>query len=202
MTRGSRLGKLLVATLISVVPTVVEASGIRGKVTCRGMRDNGNVVVYLDRQTDRPEEQFSPPSQDAIMDQLKLTFVPHILPILKRARVAFPNSDEVRHNVFSPSKVKRFNLGTYPKGVVKHVVFDQPGAVALLCNVHAEMSAYIIVTPTPYFALTDKEGRYAISDVPAGEYLLKAWHEKLSPLTQKVVVDKDRLTVVDLEMKK
>ncbi|MBI3941271.1 MAG: hypothetical protein HY315_10585 [Acidobacteria bacterium] len=196
------LRTLLVVVLMGAAAASGEASGLRGKVTCSGVKDNSDVVVYLDRAPDQPVKDYSLPTKDTLIDQLNLTFVPHVLPALKGTRVAFPNSDEVRHSVFSPSKTKRFNLGTYPKGTIKHVVFDQPGVVALLCNVHAEMSAYVIVTETPYFATTDKQGRYEIGNISPGQYLLRAWHEKLPPLSRKVVVEKDGFTVVDLEMKR
>lgn len=193
--------KFLVIMLMAGAP-LIEASGIRGKITCRGTRDSAHVVVYVLSPGNPRDGNFPAAPKEAVMDQLNLTFVPHVLPVSRGTRVAFPNSDEVRHNVFSPSKAKRFNLGTYPQGVVKHVVFDQPGEVALLCNVHAEMSAYVIVLETPYFAVTDKQGHYQISNVPPGEYLLKTWHEKLPPAQRQVVVEKDRFVTVDLEMKR
>lgn len=96
-------------------------------------RDSSNVVVYVQSISGK---KFEPPKKPVVLDQINLTFVPHVLPVVAGTTVAFPNSDEVRHNVFSPSPAKRFNLGTYPRGVVRTVTFDKPGDVALLCNVH------------------------------------------------------------------
>lgn len=87
------------------------------------------------------------------MDQKGLTFVPHVLPILVGTTVDFKNSDDVLHNVFTPSKAgDRFDLGTWGKGQMKSFTFKKPGEVVILCNVHPEMEAYIVVVETPYFA--------------------------------------------------
>ena len=154
---------LLGACLLLLFPAGSEAGTIKGKVIARGMRDHGDAVVYIEKL---PSKTFPVPKDPVTLDQVHLTFVPHVLPVLAGTTVAFPNSDEVRHNVFSPSPPKRFNLGTYPRGVTRTVRFDKPGEVALLCNVHAETSAYVIVVETPYFAVTAKDGSYTIQNVP------------------------------------
>ncbi|MBI3077330.1 MAG: hypothetical protein HYY85_10185, partial [Deltaproteobacteria bacterium] len=125
----------------------------------------------------------------------------HVLPVLVGTTVDFPNSDKVRHNVFTPSRLAdRFNLGTYPTGVVKRVTFRRPGVIPLLCNVHAEMSAYIVVLETPYFAAIGPGGTFRISDVPGGRYELKTWHEALRPLTRAVEVPADGDVAVTFEL--
>lgn len=149
-------------------------------------------VVYIENVAGR---QFTPQATTPVMDQKDLMFVPHVLPVLVGSTVKFPNSDTVRHNVFSPAKsAKPFNLGTYPAGEVKQVVFDKVGVVSLLCNVHAEMSAYIVVLQNPYFALTDKQGAVTISNVPAGEYTLTFWHEDLKSINKRIKVTESQTT--------
>lgn len=103
-------------------------------------------------------------------------------------RIAFPNSDEIRHNGFSPTPSSKFSLGTYATGDSKDQVFDTPGPVTLLCNVHAEMSAYVIVAETPYFAITDRDGKFSSPKVPAGKYVLRAWHERSQPGLKEIEV--------------
>jgi hypothetical protein len=102
------------------------------------------------------------------------------------------NSDSVGHNVYWPSvggdRKKAHNLGTWPQGVKKSFTFEDIGAVPLLCNVHPEMSAYIFVAPTSYFAVTDAHGEYTIKDVPPGKYTLKTWSEQGKPTEQPVEV--------------
>lgn len=171
---------------------------IQGKVTCRGVRDCNGAIVFIESL---PGQNFSPTS-NAVMDQLNLTFLPHVLPVMVGTKVAFPNSDEVRHNVFSPSPIKRFNLGTYPKGVTKHVVFDKPGIVELLCNVHAEMSAYVVVTETPHWVLVGKDGTYVLKDVPTGSYVLRAWREELKDQRQEMTVREGESLTVNFELRR
>ena len=152
-----------------------------------------DVVVYIEKIEGKT---FSPPQQPAIMDQKDLTFVPHVLPVMVGTAVNFPNSDITRHSVFSPSQSKKFDFGTYSQGSVKSIIFDKPGKVSLLCHVHPEMSAFIFVVETPYFAITNENGNYKISNVPAGKYKLSVWHEWALPKTQQIIVnDKQEMNV-------
>lgn len=166
-----------------------SAGEIKGKVTAQGMRSPENIVVYIDAIAGK---DFSAPSQPVLMDQKKMTFVPHVLPVLKGTTVEFLNSDPVGHNVYWPSiggnKKLAHNLGTWPQGQKKAFQFTDLGPAALLCNVHPEMSGYVVVLPTPYFGVTDKEGTYVIKDVPAGNYTVKTWSEDGKPTTQEVDV--------------
>jgi len=115
------------------------------------------------------------------MDQKGLMFVPHILAIQQGTTVEFLNSDSVAHNVFWPSisgnKKLGHNLGTWPQGQRQSFKFDTAGIIPLFCNVHPDMAGYLIVSPTPYFATTDKTGAYTIENVPDGEYTVTAWNE-------------------------
>lgn len=189
----------LVAVLLPPLPLAAQTGTIKGKVTARGVRDNAGAVVFIEKI---PNKTFPAPKEPVVLDQVNLMFVPHVLPVLVGTTVAFPNSDEVRHNVFSPSPARRFNLGTYPKGVTRTVAFDKAGEVVLLCNVHAEMSAYVVVVETPYFAVSAKDGAFVIRNVPPGKYVLKTWHEKLKPETKTVEVPAERSVTVDFELRK
>jgi hypothetical protein len=117
-----------------------------------------------------------------------LRFIPHVLPVQVGTTVEFANSDPLAHNVFSISSAKRFNLGLYGRGAVRRVRFDRPGVVQVLCNVHQEMSAYIVVIPNPFFARTGRDGRFRIEGVPAGQHRLRCWHEELGERTHAVRV--------------
>jgi len=175
----------------------VEAGSIKGKVTISGLISP--TVVYL---KDVPGV-FPSPEEHAVMDQKELTFVPHVLPILKGSTVDFPNSDTVRHNVFSiPNDVKEFDLGTYPVGTVKEVNFPKSGEVPLLCNVHTEMSAYVFVLDNPYYTLTDEEGSYVIENIPAGKYTVATYNERYRSVEESVKVDEASEVTVNLKLKR
>ena len=134
--------------------------------------------------------KFPLPDKNPVMDQKNLVFTPHILPIMVGTTVDFPNNDTVRHNVFSPPKcAKQFNLGTYGAGSTKPMTFETIGEVPLLCNVHTEMNAFIVVLPNPYFVMTDrKSSTFTIKNVPPGTYRVTFWHEKLASKSTEVMV--------------
>jgi plastocyanin len=169
---------------------------IAGKLKSPFLR-RSPALVYIENVAGR---QFAPPAKNPVMDQKNLIFIPHLLPVLVGSTVDFPNNDTVRHNVFtSPKSVKQFNLGTYPVGEVKHVTFDKVGVVTLLCNVHAEMTAYVVVLQNPYFALTDKDGAVTLGNVPEGEYTLTFWHEGLKSISKPIKVTQQQITEVQFE---
>jgi plastocyanin len=131
-------------------------------------------VVYLEGDfRSLANNSPKPPSQ---MAQKNIAFAPDLLPVLVGTAVDFPNMDDTYHNVFSYSKIKRFDLGRYRKDEKPTtVVFDKPGAVTIHCEIHERMRGTILVLETPYFHKTDTAGRYRLEHLPAGNYLLKAW---------------------------
>jgi plastocyanin len=174
---------------VSVSSAPADASTIQGQVTAQGIKSAGSIAVYIDSITGK---DFKPPEKHAVVDQKKMTFVPHVIAVLKGTTIDFLNSDPVGHNVYWPSisgnKKLAHNLGTWPQGETKSFTFNDLGTVPLLCNVHTQMSGYVIVVPTPYFAVTDGQGKFAIKDVPPGHYMLKAWSEDGKPVSQEVDV--------------
>jgi plastocyanin len=153
-------------------------------------------VVYV---VEVSGKNFQPPGENPVQDQKDLVFAPHVQGILVGSTLDFPNSDNVRHNVFStPDSASVFNLGTYPPEEVKHVTFDKPGVISLRCNVHAEMSAYLVVSSNPYFASTDRRTRQAtIRNVPPGTYKVSFFHEKLVSKELEVTVEAGKEAVLE-----
>ena len=192
-------------------PGQAFAGNIKGTVKVKGLRTPENILVYL---TKAPPGAADLSKAKFVMDQRNLEFVPHVLPILVGATVDFPNNDKVDHNVFSMSRTKKFNLGSYTAGESKSIVFDKPGIVELRCDVHAEMAAYILVMKNPYFAVTDKQGRFEIPDashlkqtgltgvkeLSAGKYFIKIWHEKLKTQKTAVVVPENGDATIQLDL--
>ncbi len=179
---------LVLAALVMIVVAASQAGTISGKVS--GVV--GESVVYVEAPAGKT---FPAPTQQPVIDQKGLMFQPHIVVVQQGTTVQFLNSDSVAHNVFWPSvggnKKLTHNLGTWPKGDKRPFKFDNPGAVPLLCNVHPEMSGYVVVSPTPYFAKTDPSGAYKIDNVPDGSYTVTAWHEGAKTKTQPVAVTGD-----------
>lgn len=178
------------------------AEDIKGKVSVQGLKSAENIAVYIDTI---PDKKFEASAAKPVMDQAKMTFTPHVMVVQVGTTVEFLNSDPVGHNVYWPSisgnKKLAHNLGTWPKGEKKPFQFNDPGAVPLLCNVHPEMNGYIVVSPTPYFAVTDKNGSYEIKNVPPGKYTLKTWSEDGKVTTQALEVTSGSVTA-DLVVKK
>jgi hypothetical protein len=129
-------------------------------------------VVFLEGQFPRP----SPPPTVQLL-QKELTFIPALLPIVVGTKVEFPNLDNIYHNVFSYSKLKRFDLGRYrpDEHPVPAQVFDRPGLVIVRCDIHEHMRAAILVLDTPHFVTTDPAGNFRLTELPPGRYVLKAW---------------------------
>jgi plastocyanin len=175
----------------SVDPAKVEAARalvtVSGLVTGGGERGPGGAVVML-RRADGPTPKPKPTRERAVVQKDK-RFLPHVLAIPLGSTVEFRNEDEISHNVFSLSKPNEFDLGVYKEGGAKEQVFDQPGPVHLLCNIHASMQGWIYVSDTPYFTQADASGHFSLKNVPPGNWTVEVWHEwSTRPATAKVRV--------------
>jgi len=171
--------------LLPIITLVAQGGDIAGKVS----GGKGISVVYVEAI---PGKTFPPPAKPLEMDQKSLLFQPHLLVAPVGATVEFLNSDKVAHNIFWPAingnKKLGHNLGTWPTGEKRAFKFETPGIVPLLCNVHPEMSGFIIVTPTPFYAESDAAGSYKIADLPNGIYSVTAWREGMKVQTKPVTV--------------
>jgi plastocyanin len=179
---------LILIAVVTGIALVANAGSITGQVS--GVP--GQSVVYVDAIAGKT---FTAPTEHPVIDQKGLVFQPHVTAVQVGTTVDFLNSDSVAHNVFWTSiggnKKLSHNLGTWPKGEKKSFKFDTPGTVPILCNVHPEMSAYLVVAPTPYFATSDQAGNYKIENVPDGSYTVTAWHEGTKNQSKPVSVSGD-----------
>lgn len=173
-----------------------RSSGVEQAALAKAEQCNCNPSLYAvvslwsDRSGGRRAQKVKPS-----MGQENKRFIPTVLAVQVGDTVSFPNFDPFFHNVFSYSKVKRFDLGRYAQGETAEVVFEKPGVIQVFCEIHASMRAYIHVFDTPYFAVSDEQGRFRIEGVPDGEYRLRVWQEGQSELEQGLLVTGDSLFV-------
>jgi plastocyanin len=180
---------LCVAAFMSLAAASLAAATVGLQGTTRvGARPEPNAVVWLDA----PAGTEGLRASGAVLDQRNLEFSPGVLAVRVGTVVQFPNHDRVFHNVFSFHDGKRFDLGLYPVGTVRYVTFDHPGLSRIFCNIHPNMAAYVMALATPYFSVSDENGRFTIADVPAGTYTYHAWRPGRADLTGTVVVDAGR----------
>lgn len=135
------------------------------------------------------------PMTGASMDQRDLQFAPNVLIVRTGTAVDFPNSDRVRHQVYSFSAPKPFQLSLYAGRAHPPVVFDRPGLITVGCNIHDTMIGYIYVTDSPWFGATGHDGSLRLRELPAGDYTVRVWHPRLAEvsaqLAQRVTLGND-----------
>ncbi len=139
------------------------------------------------------------------MVQQHKQFLPHVLAIRAGTTVDFPNLDPIFHNAFSNIDGQPFDVGLYPPGSSRRVLFHKTGIVRVFCNIHESMSAVIVVEDTPWLAVSNERGGFTIADVPPGEYILHVFYERatrqtLESLTRNVEVVEGRTSLPDLRI--
>src|SRR5215468_9900206 len=171
---------LIVPLLISFHANAQRVSGL--------VKGGGPSAIVLEPV---PTKTFPPSNQTVTMDQQGLKFSPALLVVQQGATVEFKNSDTVSHNIFWPNvsgnKKLGHNLGTAPSGQSQKFKFTTPGNLTVLCNIHPEMSANIVVSPSPYFAQTDATGAFSINDLPEGAYKATVWRKGKATTTNVTV---------------
>lgn len=196
---AAALRAILLVVIVAVFPEVLTAQDT-GSI--RGVLDHAiarriSGAVYVETIVGNENMTFEIPELNPVMDQVNLTYTPHVLPVLAGSTISFPNSDSTRHHVYtSKTSVCQFELGIYDAGTVKHATCPDPGVIMLLCNVHAEMKGFVVVSPTPYFSQTDNTGGFFIEAVPPGRYRLRIEHERLESKLIEVDVLSGQETIV------
>jgi plastocyanin len=176
---------VLLSALVTAVPAA--AGTVKGGVQVfdkggRPATDLADVVVYVDGARTK-----AAPAK-ATMAMKRKNFVPRLVVVPVGTTVEFPNEDPILHNVFSVSGENRFDLDLYRTNKVGSWSFQFPGVVRVYCNIHPQMSGVVLVRDNPYFAKTGPDGTFVIPDVPAGKYVLKAWHERGGEAAQEITV--------------
>jgi plastocyanin len=157
--------------------------------------ERSRVVIYLEG----PGPAAVAPASTAIpqVAQLDRRFSPDLLVIPAGSTVSFPNMDPIFHNIFSLSRAKSFDLGSYDQGQTRKVLFPRPGIVDIYCHLHPNMEATIVVTPNRWYARSDNSGQYRIPDVPPGQYTVVAWHKYAGFFRKTITVENGHDSVAD-----
>lgn len=175
-------------------PRKPESGTLSGKLTVQGQELTGVGLVMLWPKGGRGGAKRSPKSR--VIEQRNKAFAPPLLAVPVGSTVAFPNLDAIYHNVFSVSKAQRFDLGMYKSGEMREMKFTKPGIVRVGCNIHANMSSYIVVVDAPHYVVA-QQGEFSFRSLRPGRYRAQAWSEKsAAPLVTEVVVKPGGNTVV------
>ncbi len=174
---------------------------VKGTITLDG-RPTSEVVVSIDGLTKEYFLSHVSKAEPKPMDQREMKFIPKVLAVPVGTPVNFPNNDNTWHNVFSPSEANKFDLGLYPPGEKRSVTFNKAGVVSILCNVHPNMEAHIVVKEHPFFTVPNTRGSYQIDAVPLGKYRLEVWHPdvgtKVEPFN---MVREGEVLTIDVDLK-
>ncbi len=194
-----------------ILPILLAASAVGFQVTPMGQVEGtlfapdvpmSGAVVYL-VPVDSAGRSGGERPDTAIMDQQRLRFVPPVLVGTPGLAVDFRNGDPILHNVFSPPRPGRgFDLGTYGRAESRVRTFPEPGAYTILCHIHPEMVAYVIIVPTRIHTVSDERGRFRLSQIPAGIYQLHVWHPFVRPFSRRVAVRAGDDLKLDLELER
>jgi plastocyanin len=165
----------------------LSAGTVEGRVEVlerkgRKAKDLSDVVVWVEGPRVTPE----PASVTITMK--KKRFEPHLVVVPVGGKVSFPNMDPILHNAFSVSGENRFDLDLYKKPKSRSHTFQHPGVVRVFCNIHPQMSAYVVVRDNPFWAQARQDGGFSITGLPAGTWVVRAWHARTGETTSKVTV--------------
>lgn len=161
---------------------------------------DGNAVEHAVVAVHAPVAADRGAPATGIVDQIDTNFVPHVLAVDVGTRVTFPNSDNIRHHVYSFSDAKSFELPLYEGTPAEPVTFDRPGVVTLGCNIHDHMRAYIFVSETPFTAVSDADGSARVTGLPAGSHRVEIWHPRQKNRTDPETLDFEAGEAVSIEV--
>ena len=157
--------------------------------------ERARVVVYLEGPGSSAPTVSEAETQQ--IQQHDRRFVPDLVVVPVGSTVSFPNMDPIFHNIYSLSKPKSFDLGSYDKGETRKVTFPKSGIVEIYCHLHPNMEAVVVVTPNRWYARPDRNGQYRIPDVPPGQYTLVAWHKSAGFFRKTITVGDDHDVTAD-----
>ncbi|MGE5215362.1 MAG: plastocyanin/azurin family copper-binding protein [Chloroflexota bacterium] len=201
--------RIIIGALLTLPSAVMAAQSagvgiVKGTITVNGKPTADAVVSVEGLSVGQIKAQTaSMKPQKKEMDQKDLKFVPTVVAIMVGGTVDFPNHDKTWHNVFSKGGANDFDLGLYPPGQTRSKRFDKPGVSRVLCNVHPNMEAFVVVKEHPFFSSTDSRGLYEIKDVPLGKLRVQIWYPNLEVRNETVELVRDgEVFALNVDLKK
>lgn len=176
------------ALVVTTLPGVArgQSASVEGMLTARDPRAIG-IVVYLTPMSS-PIGPLVPVT--TTIDQRGLKFSPRTIAVTPGSIVSFANSDPVLHNIFLVDQHRmRVELGTYPRGEFREVTLASSGVYLVLCHLHPEMAANVLVVDAPHRAVTDSSGRFRIDGIEPGSYRVSTWHRRLLSYEETIRLD-------------
>jgi plastocyanin len=156
--------------------------------------ERSRVAIYLEGPgpAQGPAQADPAGAAQVEIEQIDRRFSPDLVVVPVGSTVSFPNMDPIFHNIFSLSRPKSFDLGSYDKGETRKVQFPRPGIVEVYCHLHPNMAATIVVTPNRWYARAGRDGQYRIDNVPPGQYTVVAWHKSAGFFRKQIVIEPGR----------
>lgn len=204
----ARAGEIRGTVTLAAPPSAAESEPDRYPGSARamagGMPRMRNVVtdavVWVEKIPAEANAAIPALATPPRLSQKDQSFVPRVVVVPVGSPVDFPNLDPIYHNVFSLSPVKRFDLGKYPRGQSRRVMFDKPGLVNVYCDIHSDMSAFILVVPNRAFAQPAVEGGFRLPPLPAGRYTVHVWHPDRPEQRREVTVPADGVVTAEFTL--
>jgi hemoglobin len=178
-------------------PSTPAAGSLHGAIKIDGKAPSGLGVVMLWPERGGKKRV----AKQRVIEQRGKSFAPHVMAVPVGSTVSFPNFDPIFHNVFSLSKAKAFDLGMYKNGETREVKLDKAGIVRLGCNLHANMSAYVIVVDAPHYVIVEDDGTYSFKSLAPGKYRVQAWNEQSGEPSISTVTIKSGANESDIDLK-
>lgn len=175
---------LAAAGMLSIAASIAAAQGtVSGTLSLeeRAGTDRGDIrsaVIYLEPRERAIPVNDVPSMRSRVIEMHGREFRPHVTIVLAGGSVAFPNEDPFSHNVFSNVDVGPFDLGLYRRGATRTATFAKPGVYPIYCNIHSMMVSFVVAVPSPWATQPDDAGHFTLRGVPAGRYMVHAWHER------------------------
>jgi plastocyanin len=161
--------------------------------------DLRDAVVYLEARDRAIPVSDVPGMRSRVIAMRGREFRPHVAIVLAGGTVEFPNQDPFSHNVFSNVDLGQFDLGLYRRGTTRSATFPRAGVYPIYCNIHSMMVSFVVAVPTPWATQPDASGRFTLRGVPAGRYVVHAWHEHgVREVTKEIVVPESGIEAMDL----